>query len=103
MLKIARGAVPLLVSVAVLGPDVLPKASMAKVRQVGERRTPALVSTPVPVCSTLFVLPAPLSVIVSVPVLAPVVTGLKVVLIVQFPPPATEPPQVLVSAKSPLV
>ena len=43
-----------------------------------------------------------MSAIVSVPVLAPVAVGLKVTLIAQFAPAATEVPQVLVWAKSPL-
>jgi hypothetical protein len=40
---------------------------------------------------------------VSVPVLAPVVVGVKLTLIVQFFPAATELPQVLVCEKSPAI
>ncbi len=43
-----------------------------------------------------------MSLIVMAPVLRPFLVGLKVVLIVQFPPTATELPQVLLWLKSPL-
>ena len=44
-----------------------------------------------------------LSLIVTVPVRVPVAVGLKVTLMVQLPPAATELPQLLVSVKSPLI
>ena len=44
-----------------------------------------------------------LSLIVTVPVLVPAAVGLKVTLMVQLAPAASELPQVVVSAKSPLI
>jgi len=58
-------------------------------------------SCPVPLSVTVWGLPAALSVIVSVPVRLPVAVGVKVTLIVQLEPAATEPAQVLVWEKSP--
>ena len=43
-----------------------------------------------------------MSVTVTLPFLGPVAVGVNVTLIVQLPPAATEVPQVLVCAKSPL-
>ena len=54
-----------------------------------------------PVSETTCGLLLALSVIVSEPVRVPVAVGAKVTLIVQLPPAATEPPQLLVWAKSP--
>ena len=45
---------------------------------------------------------AALSLIVTVPVRVPAAVGLKVTLMAQLPPAATELPQLSVSAKSPL-
>ena len=58
---------------------------------------------PVPLRLTVCGLLLALSVSLSVPVRFPVAVGVKVTLIVQLAPAATEPPQVLVSEKSPLV
>jgi hypothetical protein len=60
-------------------------------------------SCPVPLSDTDWGLFAALSVSVSVPVRLPVAVGVKVTLIVQLAPGATEPAQVLVWAKSPVV
>jgi hypothetical protein len=60
-------------------------------------------SCPVPLSVTVWGLFAALSVSVSVPVRLPVAVGVKVTLIVQLAPGATEPAQVLVWAKSPVV
>ena len=56
----------------------------------------------VPVRLMVWGLLGALSVIVTVPVRVPAAVGLKVTLMVQLPPAATEPPQVLVWAKSPV-
>ena len=56
----------------------------------------------VPVRLTAWGVLEALSLIVSVPVRVPVAVGLKVTLMVQLPPAATELPQLSVSAKSPL-
>ena len=62
----------------------------------------AIATIPFPVRATDWGLSLALSVIVIAPVRVPVVVGLKVTEIMQFPPAATELPQVLVWAKSPL-
>ena len=71
--------------------------------EVGDPEAAASVkSWPVPLSATLCVLPAApwlLSVMLSVPVSGPVAAGEKVTLIVQEPPAATLPPQLLVSPK----
>jgi hypothetical protein len=59
-------------------------------------------AAPVPERATDCRLPVALSEMVKVPGRVPVVVGLNVTLIVQFFPAATEPVQVLLSAKSPL-
>ena len=56
---------------------------------------------PVPVSVTICGEPAALSLMVSEALRLPVVVGVKVTEIVQLPPGATLPPQVLVWAKSP--
>jgi hypothetical protein len=63
-------------------------------------RTPA--ETPVPVRLMVCVAGLALSVMVTAPVLVPVVVGLKVTLRVQLAPAATLEPQVLVWEKLPL-
>jgi hypothetical protein len=68
------------------------------VRLLGERLAIAVV--PVPVRLTVWGLLATLSVRVTVAVRAPLAAGVKVTLIVQLVPAATELPHVLVSAKS---
>jgi H2-forming N5,N10-methylenetetrahydromethanopterin dehydrogenase-like enzyme len=71
-----------------------------KVSEVGERLT--IGAMPVPVRLTAWVAGLALSVMVTVPVLVPVVAGLKVTFKVQQAPAATLEPQVLVWEKSPL-
>ncbi len=63
-------------------------------RLVGERLTAGAV--PVPVRLTICGLPLASSVTVIAPLLVPVAVGVKVTLIAQFPPAATELPQELV-------
>src|SRR5213082_2545082 len=60
-------------------------------------------TTPVPVRVTSWGLPLALSVILSVPVLAPTAVGVNVTLIVQLAPAASALPQLLVWSKSPLI
>ncbi len=99
MLLMVSVAVPLLVSVTVCAALVVPTCWLLKVRLVLERVTAGAVgATPVPVRLTLCGLPAALSVIDSVPVRVPVAVGVKVTLMVQLAPAATEAPQVFVWA-----
>jgi hypothetical protein len=99
MLVTLRAVEPVLVRVAVLDALVVPTFWLPKAIVEGEMlavATPA----PVPVRETVWleaVLLA-LSLIVSVAVLVPAAVGEKVTEIVQFPPMATEPAQVLVVA-----
>jgi hypothetical protein len=60
----------------------------------GERLTTG--AAPVPVRLTLWGLPEALSEMLRVPLRVPVALGVKVTLIVQLTPAATEPPQLLV-------
>lgn len=70
---------------------------MAKLKLKGERlATGAGDVLPLPVRLRMCGLPAALSVITSVPVRAPEAVGVKVTLIVQSAPTATEAPQLLV-------
>ena len=67
-------------------------------RLVGARVTAgASAAVPEPLRVTVCGLPGALSVMVNVPGWLPVAVGVKVTLIVQFPPAATEVPQVSVS------
>jgi hypothetical protein len=94
-----RVEVPVFVSVTVFDELVVLICWGLKVRLVGDRLTvvvPAL--APVPVRPTTCGLPVALSVIVIVPVCVPVAVGVKVTLIEQFAPAASEAPQVVVSA-----
>src|SRR5437667_426111 len=59
-------------------------------------------AAPVPVMLTMCGLPAALSVMVIAPVRVPVAVGVKVTLMAQLAPAATDVPQVLVCMKSPL-
>jgi hypothetical protein len=77
----------------------VPTDWLAKVRLVAERL--AADAVPVPERATACGLPLALSLMVTEAASAPTREGLKVTLIVQFAPAATELPQVLVSAKSP--
>jgi hypothetical protein len=75
------------------------------VPEVGEadREKSAAVLELVPVRLTVCGLAAVLSVTLKLPVRVPDAVGENVTLMTQFPPTAREPPQLLVSAKSPLV
>ena len=75
-----------------------PTVWLAKVRLVGERLAEDAV--PVPERLTLWGLPLTLSEMVRAAVAAPLAEGLKVTLIVQLAPAATELPQLLVCVKS---
>ena len=77
----------------------MPTTWLAKVRLVGEMLTAGAV--PVPVRLTLWGLPVALSVTVRAVLRVPLAAGVKVTLIVQLAPAATELPQLLVCAKSP--
>src|SRR5258708_9997162 len=74
------------------------------VAEVGEakREKSPVAGEPVPVRLTDCGLPEALSVMLRVPVRLPDAVGVNVTLMVQFAPAATELPQVLVWAKSPL-
>ena len=73
---------------------------MPKAKLEGEILIVAPVLVPVPVRLTVCGLPVALSVRVTAAVRVPLATGLKVTLIVQLAPAATELPHVLVWAKS---
>ena len=75
------------------------------VPEVGEadREKSAAVLEPVPVRLTVCGLAAVLSITLKLPVRVPDAVGENVTLIAQFPPTATELPQLFFSAKSPLV
>jgi hypothetical protein len=89
--------VPVFFSVTVFDELVVLTCCRAKVRLAGDRLTVVVPEVvPVPVRVTTCGLPAALSVIVIVPGWLPVAVGVNVTLIVQFPPAATEAPQVLV-------
>ena len=76
----------------------MPTTWLAKVRLVGEMLTAGAV--PVPVRLTLWGLPVALSARVTAALRVPLAVGVKVTLIVQLAPAATELPQLLVCAKS---
>ena len=69
---------------------------MPKARLVGERLTAPAVPVPVPEKLTVCGLPLALSVMLTAAVRLPLAAGVKVTLIVQLAPAATELPQVLV-------
>lgn len=96
-LVILSAAAPVLLSVTAWAGLVDPTAWLAKDRLAGA--SPATATMPVPVKLAVWVLPAlPLesSVTVRIPLRAPAAVGLKVTLIVQLMPAATEVPQLLV-------
>ncbi len=93
---------PVLVSVTVCAALVVPTVWLAKVSEVTERLAVVVGAVPVPVRLTVCGLPEALSVMLKVPVRVPDAVGVNVTLMVQLAPAATEPPQVSVSAKSPL-
>ena len=87
-------ALPLLVRVTVCAVLVVPTGWFPKARLVEERLTTAAV--PVPERLTVCGLPLALSVMLTEAVRLPLAEGVKVTLIVQLAPAATELPQVLV-------
>src|SRR5437899_2511995 len=101
MLVMLRVAVPLLVRVAVCAGLVVLRRWSPKARLVGAKVTAG--AMPVPASDTDCGLPGASSVMVTVAVRAPVAAGLKLMLIVQLAPGATEPApvgQVLPAAKA---
>ena len=92
---------PVLVSRSVSGGLAVETVCPAKLRLVVESVTTG--ASPVPLRVTVWGLLPALSVSVSAPVRLPAAVGVKVTLISQPAPAATEPAQVLVWAKSPLV
>ena len=78
-----------------------PTDGTVKVRLSGERLTAGAVLAPVPVKPTVCGLPTALSEMLIVPLRVPVAVGVKVTLIVQLAPAASELPQLSVCAKSP--
>lgn len=89
----------MLVIVTVFGALVTPTATLPKAKLTGEKVRGAI---PVPVrlatCGDFVVL----ATTVIAPETLPVTVGVNVAVIVQLPPPASVPPQVVVLAKSPL-
>jgi hypothetical protein len=97
-----NAAVPVLVRVTVCGALVVPTAwEVANVTVAGERFAMGA-ATPVPVSEIVCGLLPALSTKVTEPTALPAVVGVKVTLMVQIPPAATDEPQVLVWAKGPL-
>src|SRR5437588_11003734 len=72
--------------------------------EVGETESAhsAAALEPVPVRLTVCGLPVTLFVTLKLPVRVPDAVGVNVTLMLQFPPAASEPPHVLLAAKSPL-
>jgi hypothetical protein len=98
MLEILSAAVPLLLSVIVCTPLVVPTSWFPNVSGVGESPTEGAV--PVPLRGTECGLPMALSVIVTDALLGPRAVGANVTLIVHAPPAATVVPQLFVWEKS---
>jgi hypothetical protein len=94
MLLIVRAAVPVFVRVTVCDALATPTDWLPKVRLGGLRL--AWEAMPVPAKVSGCGLPGALSVIAIEAVRVPRAVGVKVTLIVQFPPAATELPHVLV-------
>jgi hypothetical protein len=101
MLEIVTGPEPLLVSVTLRGVHVWFTCVSGNASEVAERVSCA-VDPPVPLSETVCGLPGASSVIAIEPDLRPVEVGVKVIVSAQFAPTVTEPPQLLVTAKSPL-
>src|SRR2546427_30905 len=101
MLVMLRVAVPLLVRVTVCAGLVVLRRWSPKARLVGAKVTAG--AMPIPASDTDCGLPGASSVMVTVAVRAPVAAGVKLMLIVQLAPGATEPApvgQVLPAAKA---
>lgn len=94
MLLMVNVALPELLSVTMLGELFVPTAWLPNETLVGERPTTG--AMPVPVSGMFCGLPATLSVTVMLALRVPVAVGVKVALMVQDAPAATELPQVLV-------
>jgi hypothetical protein len=99
MLLMDRAALPVLLSVKVWAVLVVPRFWPLKVRLVVV--TPAIGPLPMPVRFTACGLPPALSAMLTEAVRLPMPAGVNVTFIVQLPFAATEPPHVLVTAKSP--
>ncbi len=102
ILVIVKVAEPVLVSVTVCAALVVPTVWLAKASEVAERLAVVAGAVPVPVRVTDCGLSEALSVMLRVPVRVPEAVGVKVTLMLQLAPAATELPQVLVCVKSPL-
>jgi len=100
ILEILRVAGPLFESVTAWATLVVPTFWLLNVSELGARLGSAV---PVPERLAVCGLLVALSVTVKVPLRVPVAVGVKVTLIVQDAPAATELPQLFVSAKSPLL
>jgi hypothetical protein len=104
MLVMLKAALPVLLRVTVCAALVIPTGWLPKPRLVGKRLTTGAVpveavDVPVPERLTVCGLPLALSVMLTEAVRVPLAGGVKVTLIVQWAPAATELPHVLVSAK----
>jgi hypothetical protein len=99
MLEIASAVLLVLCKVTACAALVSPTATPVKLSEVGETET----VLPIPVRLTVCGLPLALSLSVRVPVRLPVAVGVKVTLTVQTPLAEIPVPQVLVSAKSPVI
>ena len=100
-LVILSAALPVFESVTVWAALVVPTFWLANVNEVGERLAAAVdAATPEPVRLAVWGLPLALSVTVTLAVLVPDAVGLKVTLIAQVAPAATEDPQVPEPAKA---
>ena len=95
--EIANGPGLLAVTLTVLAPLVVPTTWVPKERLVGESVGAAI--APFPARLTLCGLPAALSIMVSTPLAVPLACGVKVTLIEQLAPPASEAGQLLVCPK----
>ena len=100
ILVMVKAALPVLVRVMVWAALVAPTAWLANVRLVGERLADGIAPCPSRRGSRVWGLPLALSATLSEAVQLPLAEGLKVTLIVQLAPAATELPQLLVWAKS---
>ncbi len=99
-LVILKVAVPVLVRVTHWDVLVTSTGWLEKARLVGERVAGPVAAVPVPERLTVWGLPLALSAMLSEAVQLPLADGVKVTLIVQLAPAATELPQLLVWAKS---
>ena len=95
-LEIVSVALPVFVSVMPCALLLLPTVWLANVKPVGLKLTVAAVAVPVPVRLTVWGLAGALSAIATEAVRLPLAEGVKVMLIVQLAPAATELPQLLV-------